>query len=177
MNARNIFPAIVLGFLLVCCTQNNKETHTYTNTEHGFSIAVTEGMTQSTEIQSNAFILRFRDKAPPADRIIMVEVISLTPEKQSLEDFYREIRNAYLNRTGREGHETASGTTSLSGVPAQWFRMYATGRGQQAMMEHYVLVHDMRGYVISHFTLADHYDSDKVEAQRIIQSFRLLADK
>ncbi len=177
MNARTIFPTIALGFLLVCCTQSNKETLTYTNTEHGFSIAVSEGMTQSTEVQSNAFILRFRDKAPPADRIIKVEVISLTPEKQSLEDFSREMHSLLLNRAGREGRETASGSTTLSGVPAQWFQIYAKDRGQEAIMDHYVLVHNMKGYVVSHFTLADHYDSDKVEADRIIQSFRLLADK
>jgi hypothetical protein len=90
VNARTIFSTIALGFLLVCCTQSNKETLTYTNTEQGFSIAVHEGMTQSTEVQPNAFILRFRDKAPPADRIIMVEVISLTPEKQFFEDFIRK---------------------------------------------------------------------------------------
>ncbi len=176
MKAKIIFSTIALGFLLVCCTQNNKETLTYTNTEHGFSIAVPEGMTQSTEVQPNAFILRFRDKSPPADRIIMVEVISLTPEKQSLEDFYREVRNVYLNRAGREGRETASGSTTLSGVPAQWFQIYAKGRGQEAVMDHYVLVYNMKGYVISHFTLADSYDSDKVKAERIIQSFRLLAE-
>jgi hypothetical protein len=106
----------------------------------------------------------------------MVEVISLTPEKQSLEDFSREVHSLLLNRVGPEGHETASGTTSLSGVPAQWFRMYAKGRGQEAIMEHYVLVYNMKGYVVSHFTLADHYDSDKGEADRIIQNFHLLAD-
>ncbi len=177
MNARTIFSTIALGFLLVCCTQNNEETPTYTNTEHGFSIAVPEGMIQSTEVQPDSFILRFRDKAPPADHIIMVEVINLAPQKRSLEDFSREVLAAYLSRTGPEGHETASGTTSLSGVPAQWFRMYAKGRGQEAIMDHYVLVYNIKGYVISHFTLADHYDSDKLGAERIIQSFRLLADK
>lgn len=177
MNARTIFSTIALGFLLVCCTQSNKETLTYTNPEHSFSIAVPEGMTQSTEVQPDSFILRFRDKAPPADRIIMVEVISLTPEKQSLEDFSREVHSLFLNLAGHEGHDTASGTISLSGVPAQWFRMYAKGRGQEAIMDHYVLVYNMKGYVVSHFTLADRYDRDKVEAERIIQSFRLLADK
>jgi hypothetical protein len=90
VNARTIFPTIALGFFLVCCTQSNKETLTYTNTEHGFSIAVSEGMTHSSEVQPNSFILRFRDKAPPADRIIMVEVISLTTEKQSFDDFIRK---------------------------------------------------------------------------------------
>jgi hypothetical protein len=84
----------------------------------------------------------------------------------------------FLNLAGHEGHDTASGTISLSGVPAQWFRMYAKGRGQEAIMDQYVLVYNMKGYVISHFTLADrYYDRDKVEAERIIQSFRLLADK
>lgn len=66
---------------------------------------------------------------------------------------------------------------SLESPPAQWFQIYAKGRGQEAIMDHYVLVYNMKGYVISHFTLADRYDTDKVEADRIIQSFRLLADK
>jgi hypothetical protein len=97
--------------------------------------------------------------------------------KQSFEDFYREVHRLLLNRAGREGHETASGSTTLSGVPAQWFQIDAKGRGQEAIMDHYALVYNMKGYVISHFTLADRYDRDKVEAERIIQSFRLLADK
>jgi hypothetical protein len=172
-----IFLTIALGFLLICCTQNNKENLTYTNTEQGFSIAVPEGMTQSTEVQPNEFILRFRDKAPPADRIIMVEVISLPPEKQSLEDFSREVHDLYLSRAGREGRENASGSITLSGVPTQWFQIYAKGHRQEAIMDHYVLVYNMKGYVISHFTLADRYDSDKAEAEMIIKSFQLLIDR
>ncbi len=56
-------------------------------------------------------------------------------------------------------------------------QIYAKDKGQEAIMDHYVLVHNMKGYIVSHFTLADRYDRDKVEAERIIQSFRLLADK
>ncbi len=174
---RIIFLTIALGFLLVCCTQNNKENFTYTNTEQGFSIEVPEGMLQNTEVTPDAFILVFRDKAPPADRIIKVEVISLTPEKQSLEDFSREVRTLYLSRAGNEGRETASGSTTLSGVPTQWFQMYARGLGQEAIMDHYVLVYKMKGYVVSHITLADRYNSEQSEADRIIQSFQLLTDR